>query len=68
VDHVHRQTHAGAARKVCVPMTSPQWITASALNSFAACTARASGSARSWLSETMQIFNGFKARRGAGPD
>src|SRR5258706_513325 len=45
-----------AARRVCVPITSPQWITASAPSSFARSTACASGSARSWLSETMQTF------------
>src|SRR5258708_30642247 len=45
-----------AARRVCVPITSPQWITASAPSSFARSTACASGSAGSWLSETMQTF------------
>jgi len=50
-----------AARSVCVPMTSPQWITAFAPCAAASRTAPASGSARSWLSETMQIFIGFSS-------
>ena len=37
-------------------MTSPQWITASAPASLAAWTALANIEARSWLSETIQIF------------
>src|SRR5438105_6991180 len=45
-----------AARRVCVPMRSPQWMTAFAPCAAASRTAAASGSARSWLSETMQIF------------
>src|SRR5688572_19717324 len=45
-----------AARRVCVPMTSPQWTTASAPSAAACRTALASGSARSWLSDTMHTF------------
>src|SRR5512144_1611540 len=48
---------ASAGFTVCAPIRSPQWITACAPAALAACTACASGSARSWLSETMQIFN-----------
>ena len=47
---------ASAGLIVCAPIKSPQWMTASAPNSFAFWTARAKGSARSWLSETTQIF------------
>jgi hypothetical protein len=47
---------SSAPRNVCVPIRSPQWITTWAPASFAARTAAASGSARSWLSDTTQIF------------
>src|SRR6185369_13217097 len=45
-----------APRTVWVPMRSPQWMTACAPCSAASRTAAVSASARSWLSETMQIF------------
>ena len=44
------------ARSVFAPIRSPQWMTACAPAACACFTAAASGSARSWLSETMQIF------------
>src|SRR5688572_6687110 len=47
---------ASAGLMVCAPIRSPQWMTASAPCSRAAATAWARASARSWLSETMQIF------------
>src|SRR5439155_5966422 len=47
------------------PITSPQWTTTSAPAAAASLTARASASARSWLSETMQIFmNPFRSHAG----
>src|SRR5688572_15959109 len=47
---------ASAGLMVWAPMRSPQWMTAKAPSAFASRTAFPSGSARSWLSETMQIF------------
>src|SRR5690348_15349593 len=52
---------------VWAPMRSPQWMTASAPSALASWTACASGSARSWLSETMQIFIGPLSAQGAMP-
>src|SRR6266851_7316711 len=45
-----------AGRSVWAPIRSPQWMTACAPSAAASLTARSSASARSWLSETMQIF------------
>src|SRR2546426_7423331 len=45
-----------AGRSVWAPIRSPQCTTACAPSAAASHTARSSASARSWLSETMQIF------------